>query len=243
MTLPAHPINPYQEPLFDYFQAQPTPIPILCTNSMDCTTGLLFPTMNRFRLLQTENEFTMSDELRHANQRYKRAKLMPTHNRLFMMHSEESLATLANAVNSIALTDTYSIEPGFFPPEPTPTSAVFPWSQPLVIAPEERDTPLPSNWTGMLNYLSKPHSLFVKEDYLAKLDTNVSPDFYAAVPALRAYLESQEVLAQYAPLKWTGLVGFPPLHLETTPDLPSSWRSRSRPVNPRRRYGYLEWYA
>jgi hypothetical protein len=73
----------------------------------------------------------------------------------------------------------------------------------------------------MLNYLSNPHSLFVKEDYLAKLDTKVPPDFYAAVPALRLFLESQEVLAQYAPLKWTGLVGFPHLHLETTPDLPT----------------------
>jgi hypothetical protein len=84
----------------------------------------------------------------------------------------------------------------------------------------------------MLNYLSKPHDLFAKENYLAKLDTNVSPDFYAAVPALRSYLESQEVLARYAPLKWTGLFGFPPLHLETTPDVTASWRSCSRPVNP-----------
>jgi hypothetical protein len=54
----------------------------------------------------------MSDDLHHANHSYKRAKIMPTRNRLFMMHTEESLVT---AANNITLTDPHSIEPAFSP--------------------------------------------------------------------------------------------------------------------------------
>ena len=122
-------------------------------------------------------------------------------------------------------------------PEPFQDNELTPGTNPFNInpddieAPEEQDTPLPCSFTEVLSYLSTTHEEAVQK-YFSLLDTNVCPEFAKAIPELIDYLKSPECLKVFVPAIWKGL-NVPPIELDFHPDMPTEFRAKVRPINPR----------
>jgi hypothetical protein len=81
---------------------------------------------------------------------------VPTY--MYRPHTNLHTPSIGRLTNSLhVLEDTYSVDPSFFPLSPQPHDTTLPWSSPLELAPEEIDTPLPSNHPNLLELPAKPN--------------------------------------------------------------------------------------
>lgn len=111
-------------------------------------------------------------------------------------------------------------------------SKVFkpPWTTRLQEAPEDDNTPMPSSFSGPLNFLAKPHEEVIQE-YLSLFDSHIAPEFAKSTPVLE--LLHTKGAKVFAPSEWLGISAVEPLELTVHSDMPRSIKPRTRPINPR----------
>ena len=117
-----------------------------------------------------------------------------------------------------------------FPSDTTFDEPVEPWTIPLLDDAEEDDLPTPSSFPTVLYFMERTTEQAIQE-YRDEIMSHVDPAFLLACPELTDYLLTYAYQV-FIPTEWTGLK-IPPIHLDTTPDIPPHMKARARPVNPK----------
>ena len=105
------------------------------------------------------------------------------------------------------------------------------WSNGETIeAPEDAETPMPSHFDPVLQFMEIPYDEAMKE-YHDILDKHIGEKLKDSVE-FRKLLTSKLALGRFVPVKWEGIT-CPPLHLKVRDNFPLSHKIQSRPINPR----------
>jgi hypothetical protein len=99
-------------------------------------------------------------------------------------------------------------------------------------APEADLVPPAQAFEKVLSLFELPYEEAQKE-YLAAIESQVSPAFVEAVPEILDYFKSKEVMAVFVAEYWGGITGVPPLQLPVKKDIPARITCHARPINPR----------
>ena len=106
-----------------------------------------------------------------------------------------------------------------------------PWTAPPEDqAPEDMETPMPTQFGEVVAFLSKPREEAINE-YRELMKTNISQEFKDSTDVVT--LLTEKYLDIFVPRDWRGISGVPPLKLEWLDDLPPKLKARARPINPR----------
>ena len=98
-------------------------------------------------------------------------------------------------------------------------------------APEEMETPEPSHFDPVLQFMEIPYEE-AKAEYFEMLDAHVGEMLKDSI-GFKQLLNSELALGRFVPSEWVGIKGFPPLDLVVREDFPNSHKVRARPINPR----------
>jgi hypothetical protein len=148
---------------------------------------------------------------------------------------DDPVEDLSVLTNSLAVTEYIAIPNQKGDPlrsEATEVDLLHPWSSDLLDeeAPEDTDTPQPSNFDVPLAYMNKTLAQ-ATEDFHAMIVTRVSTIMANSTSVVRN-LKGKH-LAVFVPHNWNGITGIPPVVIEVTADIPTSRKPKARPVNPR----------
>jgi hypothetical protein len=112
-----------------------------------------------------------------------------------------------------------------------PGETRFPWKIAMdEEAPEDADTPLPSSFADVLDFMETPHDEAVQE-FLAELESRIHPDFLKETRVLE--LLQTKGLGVFVPASWDGIQGFEPIELEFKPGMPDRMKPPARRINPK----------
>ena len=117
-----------------------------------------------------------------------------------------------------------------FPPGTTFDEPVDAWTMPFLDDADEDDLPTPCSFPTVLYFLERTTDEALAE-YRSVIFEHTNPEFLAACPELADYLLNYAHQV-FIPSSWDG-IKIPPIHLDTTPDLPPYMKARARPVNPK----------
>jgi hypothetical protein len=121
-----------------------------------------------------------------------------------------------------------SLEPSLFA---TQSTNAYPWQTPVIVAPEDENTPLPCSATAWLNHIDTQYDKKVS-DYHSQIEEHVSKEFRDSTDIVKL-LQSPEVIAVFCPKEWTGINGVEPVHIEFNSALPERVKPPHRHINPK----------
>ena len=98
-------------------------------------------------------------------------------------------------------------------------------------APGELDTPEPSHFDPVLQFIDIPYEK-AKAEYFDMLDGYIG-DMLKESAGFKELVNSTLALGRFVPSKWVGIKGFPLLDLVVREDFSSSHKVRARSINPR----------
>lgn len=97
-------------------------------------------------------------------------------------------------------------------------------------APEDVETPQPSNFDVPLSYMNKTMAE-ATDDFYKMIVTRVFPVMAEATSVVK-HLKGI-YLGVFVPHNWSGITGISPVVIEMIPDIPTIRKPKARPVNPR----------
>jgi len=105
-----------------------------------------------------------------------------------------------------------------------------PWRREVQVAIEDEETPHPSSFPSVLEYMEQGHDAAV-EAYLNLFDSHVAEEFAAETDVLEL-LRTKGVLV-FVPHNWDGINGIEPLEIDWIEGLPAFMKPAARPINPK----------
>ena len=113
------------------------------------------------------------------------------------------------------------------------TDIIDPWlDDSLNIAPEDVETPIPSSFPSVLNFMEMTHEQAVNE-FISLIPTQVAPEFFTGTKKPLKRLLLTLGVRVFVPTNWEGIRGIESIDIETLPTLPSQHRPKARPISPK----------